>query len=102
MPHNLTEAGSTIAAIVAHAEEIGAEEVEVTARGRGRLGGDAPRRRPHRSAPTRRARPATTTTRAAETSQAALGLGYPDGPVAYFQYIKAWRESGDFEGLDFR
>ena len=31
VPHNLTESGSTIAAIIAHAEAIGAEEIEVTA-----------------------------------------------------------------------
>ena len=45
VPHNLTESGSTIAAIIAHAEEIGAEEIEVTAQAGGRLGGDAARRR---------------------------------------------------------
>ena len=28
-------------------------------------------------------------------------LGHPDGPVAYFEYIKDWRESGDFAGLSF-
>ena len=29
------------------------------------------------------------------------GSGYPDGPVAFFQYIAKWRESGEFEGLEF-
>jgi cyclohexanone monooxygenase len=29
-------------------------------------------------------------------------LGYPEGPVAYFDYIDRWRTSGDFEGLEFR
>jgi len=28
--------------------------------------------------------------------------GYPPGPVAYFEYIAAWRSSGRFEGLTFR
>ena len=28
--------------------------------------------------------------------------GFPEGPVAYFHYIDAWRTSGDFDGLDFR
>ena len=28
--------------------------------------------------------------------------GYPLGPVAYFEYIDAWRKSGQFEGLSFR
>ena len=31
-----------------------------------------------------------------------LGLsGFPQGPVAYFEYIDEWRTSGDFEGLEF-
>ena len=28
--------------------------------------------------------------------------GFPEGPVAYFEYIDRWRNSGDFEGLEFR
>ena len=28
--------------------------------------------------------------------------GYPLGPVAYFEYIDKWRNSGDFDGLEFR
>ncbi len=28
--------------------------------------------------------------------------GYPLGPVAYFEYIDKWRNSGAFEGLEFR
>ncbi len=29
-------------------------------------------------------------------------MGYPEGPVAYFQYIDTWRTSGEFAGLEFR
>ena len=29
-------------------------------------------------------------------------LGFPGGPLAFFQYIDRWRTSGDFEGLVFR
>ena len=43
--HNLVEAGTTIAAVIAHALEIGAARVEVTRRGRGGLAA-APRRQP--------------------------------------------------------
>ncbi len=70
----------------------------------GRAGLDRPfaRRRPRRSAATPTARPATTTTRA--RTPAARGMlnsaGFPEGPVAYFDYIDAWRSSGEFEGLD--
>ena len=28
--------------------------------------------------------------------------GHPGGPVAYFEYIEGWRNSGEFEGLEFR
>ena len=37
-----------------------------------------------------------------DTKTTPFMLGYPEGPVAYFQYINGWRSSGDFEGLDFR
>ena len=29
-------------------------------------------------------------------------LGYLDGPVAYFDYIDRWRQTGDFAELEFR
>jgi hypothetical protein len=29
------------------------------------------------------------------------GSGYPEGPAAYLHYIDAWRNSGDFAGLEF-
>jgi hypothetical protein len=28
--------------------------------------------------------------------------GYPEGPVAFFEFIDKWRNSGRFEGLEFR
>jgi hypothetical protein len=28
--------------------------------------------------------------------------GYPQGPIAYFDYISRWRSSGEFTGLEFR
>jgi cyclohexanone monooxygenase len=34
--------------------------------------------------------------------QGLLAGGYPEGPVAYFQYIDRWRSSGAFDGLEFR
>jgi hypothetical protein len=33
---------------------------------------------------------------------AKLNVGHPAGPVAYFKYIDGWRNSGQFEGLQFR
>nr|MCH9834320.1 monooxygenase [bacterium] len=29
-------------------------------------------------------------------------LGYPEGPVAYFEHIDRWRAAGTFDGLVFR
>jgi cyclohexanone monooxygenase len=31
-----------------------------------------------------------------------LSVGYPQGAMAYFQYIDRWRTSGSFTGLEFR
>jgi len=33
---------------------------------------------------------------------AKLNVGYPAGATAFFKYIDAWRNSGQFEGLSFR
>jgi len=103
IPHNLTEAGKTVAAVIAHAEEIGADEVEVTEDAEqawvellqgsqmGLLGN------------------ADCTPGYYNNEGRPLGprerlnaSGYPLGPVAYFQYIDAWRSSGAFEGVELR
>ncbi len=99
---NLTEAGSTIAAVVAQAIEVGATEVEVTAEAekawvalldgntRSFLGNPdcTPGYYNNEGQPIGRA-------------QRLNASGYPDGPVAFFDYIDRWRRSGDFEGLAF-
>ena len=104
IPHNLSEAGTTIAAVVTHAEEIGAEEVEVTAEAEqawlDRLMGGA-RQRLTRSMD---CTPGYYNNEGQDSGERGLmnGLGFPEGPVAYFRYIDEWRTSGDFEGLEFR
>jgi cation diffusion facilitator CzcD-associated flavoprotein CzcO len=103
IPHNLVEAAATIAAIVTHAVEVGADEVEVTEaaerawidrleQGARRFGGNPD------------CTPGYYNNEGQATTRAGLlnGLGYPDGPVAFFAYIDAWRNSGDFEGLTFQ
>ena len=102
IPHNLVEAGETIATIVAHAESIEAATVEVTreaedawvalleAGGR-TFGGD----------PTCTPGYYNNEGREISPSQLRNTLGYPAGPVAYFEYIEKWRTTGDFEGLTF-
>ncbi len=102
VPHNLTEAGKTIATVVRHAHDVGAKEVEVTREaenawiellltGMGRMIG-SPDCTPgyynnEGQAPGAAAR---------------LAVGHPGGAMAYFKYIDEWRKSGEFEGLEFR
>ncbi|HEV7730933.1 MAG TPA: NAD(P)/FAD-dependent oxidoreductase [Candidatus Binatia bacterium] len=101
--HNLTEAGTTIAAIVAHALATGATEVEVTDAAEqawvellesstlGLLGNPdcTPGYYNNEGKPLGRRERLNVS-------------GYPSGPVAYFQYIDEWRRSGAFTGLAFR
>jgi len=101
--HNLTEAGSTIAAILRHALDTRADEVEVTEEAqqawirllesseRAFLGNPdcTPGYYNNEGGPIGRVQ--------------RLGLsGHPEGPVAFFEYIDKWRTSGRFEGLEFR
>ncbi|MEZ5340956.1 MAG: hypothetical protein R2706_05775 [Acidimicrobiales bacterium] len=102
IPHNMTEAGKTIATIIAHATEIGADEVEVSAEAEsawvdklehgGRTFGANPE-----------CTPGYYNNEGHDAGRRGLlnRVGYPDGPVAYFAYIDAWRTSGEFAGLTF-
>jgi len=101
--HNFSEAGATIAAVLAHALSVGADQVEVT-----------------EEAEAAWVQLLETSTRAFMGNpdctpgyynnegkpigrrERLNGSGYPDGPVAYFHYIDRWRTSGEFEGLEFR
>ncbi len=101
--HNLTEAGETIAAVVARTLEVGATEVEASAEaerawvrlleesGQSFLGNPdcTPGYYNNEGKPVGR--------------RERLNMsGYPGGPVAFFQYIDRWRRSGGFDGLAFR
>lgn len=102
VPHNLVEAGQTVAAIVNHALDTDAAQVEATAEaeaawvallesGGRSFGGD------------QTCTPGYYNNEGKERDLAGLrnSMGYPDGPVAYFEYIDQWRTSGDFEGITF-
>ncbi len=103
IPHNLTEAGKTIAAIIDHAIDVGADVVEVTAEAErawmdlleagGRRFGNQPD-----------CTPGYYNNEGRDAGRRGLlnSLGYPAGPVAYFEYIDRWRTSGEFEGVEFR
>jgi cation diffusion facilitator CzcD-associated flavoprotein CzcO len=101
--HNLTEAGTTIASVVAHALDIGADEVEVSEAAEqawvAKLeeGGQSLLADPDCTPGyyNNEGRPLG--------RREMLNAGrYPEGPVAYFHYIDSWRKSGEFEGLDYR
>ncbi|MDA1298838.1 MAG: NAD(P)/FAD-dependent oxidoreductase [Proteobacteria bacterium] len=105
VPHNLTEAGMTIAMLVRHAMDHDFKEIEVSKEsedawielllsGPGRGGGVL-------------GSPDCTPGYYNNEGQppgpgAAQAVGYPMGPVAFFRYLKQWRESGDFDGIEFR
>jgi len=101
--HNLVEAATTIAAVIAHALEVGAEQVEVTETAEqawvaglegattSLLGNPdcTPGYYNNEGGPIGR-------------RERLNASGYPLGPVAYFDHIERWRNSGEFEGLEFR
>jgi cation diffusion facilitator CzcD-associated flavoprotein CzcO len=101
--HNLVEAATTIASIVSRALETGADEVEVTPEAeaawvallqgseRGFLGN-----------PDCTPGYYNNEGRTIEAKDRLGMSGYPDGPLAYFDHIDAWRRTGTFEGLVFR
>ncbi len=102
VPHNLTEAGRTIAMTIKHALDVGARQVEVTPDAQeawvqlllnapGRMIG-APDCTPGYY----------NNEGQAPGPAASLNVGYPAGATAYFKYLDGWRNSGQFEGLAFR
>jgi len=102
VPHNLTEAGRTIASIVKHALDEGRERIEVTREaqdawiellltGPGRIIGSPDCTPGYYNNEGQPPGPASN-----------FFVGYPAGPMAYFKYIDNWRRSGEFAGLEFR
>jgi len=102
VPHNLTEAGRTIALVVAETLDRGAQEVEVTEAaqtawvdllltGPGRMigmGDCTPGYYNNEGQPV--------------GPEAKYAVGYPGGASAYFKYLDGWRKCGTFDGLEFR
>jgi cyclohexanone monooxygenase len=104
VPHNLVEAGKTVAAVIRHALASGFTEVEVCGEAADRwveLLRSAPRR------PTVIGSPECTPGYYNNEGQGpnpltSLSLGYPEGAAAYFEYLDQWRTTGTFTGLEFR
>jgi cyclohexanone monooxygenase len=102
VPHNLTDSAKTIAVLVKHARDNGFKEIEVTREaedkwvellltGVGRMIGGPDCTPGYYNNEGREPGPA-----------ARLNVGHPAGALAYFKYIDGWRNSGQFEGLQFR
>jgi cyclohexanone monooxygenase len=102
VPHNLTESGKTIALTIKHAIDNGFKEIEVSQEGEdewikllltnagGMLGSPD-------------CTPGYYNNEGQDSGPGAkYHVGYPQGATAYFNYIRQWRESGDFEGIEFR
>ena len=101
VPHNLLEAGKTIAMIVRHTTSGGYSQVEVTKQAEDawlELLGTGFAGIMSREDCT----PGYYNNEGQPEQAAWLASGYPMGPVAYFKYLDQWRSSGDFEGLEFR
>jgi cation diffusion facilitator CzcD-associated flavoprotein CzcO len=101
VPHNLTEAGATIAAVVRHALDHGHRQVEVTKEAEDAwiellLSG------PGMTIGSQDCTPGYYNNEGQDPGpRARLNVGYPHGAMAYFRYLEQWRSSGDFEGLEF-
>jgi cyclohexanone monooxygenase len=102
IPHNLTEAGKTITAVIAHALAGGFSEVEVTKEAEDAWielllsGGGMMLGSPDCT-------PGYYNNEGQDPGpRGRLNVGYPQGAMAYFQYIDQWRTGGAFEGLAFR
>lgn len=102
VPHNYTEAGLSIAQVVAETLRRDALRVEVTAKGQEKwietLLAGGPRSLLNLPDCT----PGYYNNEGQPMSPAArYAVGYPHGPAAYFRYLDGWRRSGTFEGLAF-
>jgi cation diffusion facilitator CzcD-associated flavoprotein CzcO len=102
VPHNLSESGKTIAAIVKHVLDRGLRSVEVSKQAEDAwiellLAG------PGRMLGARDCTPGYYNNEGQEAGPGArLNVGYPQGATAYFEYLERWRSSGTLEGLELR
>lgn len=101
IPHNLVEAGRTIAAVVGHAQTTDQPVVEVTQEAQDAwveqlLSG------PARLLGAPDCTPGYYNNEGQEpTPSMRSAVGYPAGPSAYFRYLDGWRHEGGFAGLTF-
>ena len=107
VPHNYVEQGKTVGALVAHAQAIGANRVEVTEEAESawvNLILTAPQRRMMDSCT-----PGYYNGEGKEVPPELQNVvkkmaGYPKGALAYFKYLQQWRAADNdkrFEGIEF-
>lgn len=102
VPHNLTEAGKTIAVIVKRVLDRERRTVEVTKQAEAAwletlLSG------PGRMLGSRDCTPGYYNNEGQDLGPAAaLNVGYPLGATAFFQYLDRWRSADELEGLELR
>jgi cation diffusion facilitator CzcD-associated flavoprotein CzcO len=104
VPHNYVEAGETIAAVISHALDVGADEVEVTAEAEAAWVDRLEKGAVGRMTNSPDCTPGYYNNEGQPTGRRGVlnSMGYPEGPIAYFHYIDQWRRSGEFAGLEFR
>src|SRR4051794_39168911 len=100
---NLADSGVTIAAVVKHALDVGASEVEVTEAAE-QAWMELLETNPESFFGNTDCTPGYYNNEGQPLNAGSrFGMaGYPFGPVAYFEYIEKWRNSCQFEGLEFR
>ncbi|MGN6676330.1 MAG: flavin-containing monooxygenase [Streptosporangiaceae bacterium] len=100
VPHNLTDAAKTIAAIVTHMRDHGFDQVDVSKQAEDAwLEQLAPN--PVMTSFLAACTPGYYNNEGQGPSPHSLLIGYAHGAPAYFRYIDQWRSSGDFKGLEF-
>jgi cyclohexanone monooxygenase len=102
VPHNLTEAGKTIALIVREALDRKAKEVEVTEAAQ-KAWVDLILTGPGRMLGMNDCTPGYYNNEGQPAGAGAkYAVGYPAGAAAYFKYLDGWRSDRKFDGLEFR
>jgi cation diffusion facilitator CzcD-associated flavoprotein CzcO len=100
VPHNLSDAARTVAAVVSHVIDSGSDTVEVTKQAEDAwMELLAPN--PVMTSFLADCTPGYYNNEGQGPSPHSLLVGYQLGAPAYFRYIEQWRTSGEFAGLEF-
>ena len=102
VPQNYVENGLAIADVIRHAESVGATRVEPTQRAEQEwLTFITSNQRGLRGNPD--CTPGYYNNEGQPISESDMfnGSGHPGGPVAFFEFLDAWRQTGEFAGLSF-